>query len=213
MTTPDSLRRHFDSRAGHYDNPLTAFIGERELRVIRHLVPPASAVLDYGCGAGRAALDHARRGCAVTAYDLSPAMLALAQRKARRLGLSAEFTADLNRLAGRRWPVVTCLGVLDYYPDPVPLLRALRNYLAPAGRLIVTYPNALSPLGWAYALASRLTYPCLPRTPAFARRAAMRAGYTVVSLRYAFPSFRPFGHTLVLELERQGKDGPAFARS
>ena len=45
MTT-SHLGRRFDARAAHYDNPLTTFIGEHELRCIRPLVPPGSAVLD-----------------------------------------------------------------------------------------------------------------------------------------------------------------------
>ncbi len=80
---PEDVRNHFDHHAPHYDNPVTAFIGERELRVIRPLVPPGSTVLDYGCGTGRTTLDLLRRGCRVTAYDLSGGMLALARARAR----------------------------------------------------------------------------------------------------------------------------------
>jgi 2-polyprenyl-3-methyl-5-hydroxy-6-metoxy-1,4-benzoquinol methylase len=194
------IRQHFDARAPHYDNPVTAFIGERELRCIRCRVPAGATVLDYGCGTGRTTLDLLQRGCTVTAYDLSPEMLALAQAKTQRAGWSAEFTADDTSLVGRVWPVVTCIGVLDYYADPVPLLQTVASYLAPGGRLVVTYPNALSPLGWLYALVSRWTFPAIPRTPAFAWRAAERAGLRVISLDYAFPALPPFGQTLVLAL-------------
>ncbi len=72
---------HFNARAKRYDNPLTAFIGERELRQIRPLVPVNSIVLDYGCGTGRTTLDLLKRGCIVTAYDISSEMLAIAQKK------------------------------------------------------------------------------------------------------------------------------------
>jgi Obg family GTPase CgtA-like protein len=82
VTSVKQISRRFDSRAARYDNPLTAFIGERELRVIRRLVPPGANVLDYGCGTGRTTLDHLRRGCAVTAYDISAKMLALAETPA-----------------------------------------------------------------------------------------------------------------------------------
>ena len=199
MTT-SHLGRRFDARAAHYDNPLTTFIGERELCCIRPLVPPGSAVLDYGCGTGRTTLDHLRRNCTVTAYDFSAKMLAVAETKARQAGFDAEFVTDVTRLLGRTWTIVTCIGVLDYYPDPVPLLQTLRQHLAPGGRLVVTYPNALSPLGWLYALVSRLTIPALPRTPGSAHQVAARAGLWVTSLRYAFPALPPLGLTLVLAL-------------
>lgn len=201
MTRSEQIGRAFDARALHYDNPVTAFIGERELRVIRPLISAHSDVLDYGCGTGRTALDHARRGCRVTAYDISPAMLGQAREKSKQAGLTAEFVADENQLAGRVWPVITCIGVLDYYPDPVPLLRHLRHYLAPGGRLIVTYPNAYSPLGWLYAVQSRFTVKAVPRSPRFTRKAASQAGLRVFTLRYAFPAIPPIGYTIVLGLE------------
>jgi 2-polyprenyl-3-methyl-5-hydroxy-6-metoxy-1,4-benzoquinol methylase len=199
---PDDIRRHFDHRAPHYDNPVTAFIGEYELRVIRPLAPPGSTVLDYGCGTGRTTLDLLRRGCRVTAYDLSGAMLALAHAQAQVEGFSAEFTTDPAQLTGRQWLLVTCIGVLDYYADPLPLLVSLAGYLAPAGRLVVTYPNALSPLGWLYALGSRLRFPIHPQTERFARRVATQAGLQVSFTGYAFPAWRMVGHTLVVGMEK-----------
>src|SRR5512141_76583 len=110
------IQQRFNSRASHYDNPLTGFIGERELGAIRRLVPPGSVVLDYGCGTGRTTLDLLRRGCQVTAYDLSAGMLAIAEVKAVNAGYQAEFTIDPLALSGRTWPVLTCVGVFDYYP-------------------------------------------------------------------------------------------------
>jgi SAM-dependent methyltransferase len=98
--------------------------------------------------------------------------------------------------------VVTCLGVLDYYPDPKPLLRELNNYLEKSGRLIVTWPNALSPFGWLYFVLSRFTVPSTPRTPAFIRRVTKDMGLKISSLLYAFPSGTPFGFTLVVEMQR-----------
>jgi 2-polyprenyl-3-methyl-5-hydroxy-6-metoxy-1,4-benzoquinol methylase len=199
---PEDVRRHFDRHAPHYDNPVTAFIGERELRVIRKLAPPGSIVLDYGCGTGRTTLDLLRRGCRVTAYDLSAEMQALAKARAQAEGFSGEFITDPALLAGRQWPLVTCIGVLDYYTDPLPLLHSLAGYLAPAGRLVVTYPNALSPLGWLYALGSRLRFPVQPHSKRFARRMAAQAGLQVYFVGYAFPAWRIMGHTLVVGMEK-----------
>ncbi len=200
------LAQRFDRRATRYDNPLTAWIGERELRQIRPFVPGGAAVLDYGCGAGRVTLDLLRSGCRVTAYDLSHNMLALAREKVARLPPapppSVEFVEEATQLAGRLWPCITCIGVLDYYPDPRPLLRSLHPLLAPGGRLIVTFPNALSPLAWLYALGSRLTVPATPRTPGFARRVVQESGFLVLAERYAFPSRPVLGHTLILVLQK-----------
>jgi SAM-dependent methyltransferase len=203
MTSVNQIRHRFDSRAANYDNPLTAFIGECELRAIRKLVPPNTEVLDYGCGTGRTTLDHLRRGCKVTAYDISPKMLAIAEAKTADREFEVEFTTDPGGLEGRTWPIVTCIGVLDYYPDPAPLLKILRAYLEPSGLLVITFPNALSPLAWMYITGSRFTVPAVARTPGFVRRAVARAGFRISSFSYAFPGIPLLGHTLVAGLNLQ----------
>jgi SAM-dependent methyltransferase len=203
MISVDQIRHRFDSHAANYDNPLTAFIGERELRAIRKLVPPDTEVLDYGSGTGRTTLDHLRRGCKVTAYDISPNMLAIAEAKAGEMGFEAGFTTDPGSLDGRTWPIVTCIGVMDYYSDPAPLLKTLRTYLEPSGLLVVTFPNALSPLAWLYIAGSRFTVPAVAHTPGFVRRSATEAGFQISSLYHAFPGIPPLGHTLVAGLHLQ----------
>jgi SAM-dependent methyltransferase len=48
-------------------------------------------VLDLGCGTGNVALPLAKKGYQVTALDLSPEMLALAEHKARDAGVKVAF--------------------------------------------------------------------------------------------------------------------------
>lgn len=204
MDRLDEIGGRFDERAARYHNPLTDFMGERELRVIRPFVPDGSRVLDYGCGSGRATIDLLRRGCEVTGYDLSAEMLAICESRARAEGRRCELTTDPATLEGRTWPVVTAIGVLDYYPDPVEMLRTFAAHVESGGRLVATFPNALSPLAWAYAAGSRFTCPATPRTPASARSVAAAAGLRVQALAYAAPALRPLGHTLVLALEPLG---------
>lgn len=197
MNKAHQVGKQFDERAKQYDNPLTAFIGERELRAIRKMLPPRSNVLDYGCGTGRTTQDLLRRGCSVTAYDISAEMLRRAMAKAQEEGFKAEFTTEESTILGRKWPVVTCIGVLDYYVNPVPLLNTLRRFLEPDGILVVTYPNALSPLGWVYALTSHFTVHSYLKSPRSVRWLATQAGLKVFKLEYAFPALAPFGHTIV----------------
>jgi 2-polyprenyl-3-methyl-5-hydroxy-6-metoxy-1,4-benzoquinol methylase len=198
MNQVRKVGERFDERAGQYDNPLTAFIGERELRAIRKLVAPQMDVLDYGCGTGRTTLDLLARGCKVTAYDISAEMLARAEVKAKKNGYKAQFTSDDSILDGRNWPVVTCIGVLDYYIDPIPLLKTITTYMEPGGTLVVTYPNGLSPLGWIYSLTSHFTVRSYVKTPRAVKYAAAQVGLRVYSLQYAFPALAPIGHTLVV---------------
>jgi 2-polyprenyl-3-methyl-5-hydroxy-6-metoxy-1,4-benzoquinol methylase len=196
----ERVRHRFDLHARKYDNSWTAWLGEQELKVIRKLAPPNSRVLDYGCGTGRTTLDLLRRSCQVTAFDISEQMLKQAQAKAQSKGLAAEFTCSSEQLSGRTWPVITCIGVTEYYPDPGWLLQKLRGYLEPLGILVVTFPNALSPMGWFYYLGSRFTVPARPRTPNSARLDCLRAGFIINQMLFALPAIPPIGYTMVLQL-------------
>jgi 2-polyprenyl-3-methyl-5-hydroxy-6-metoxy-1,4-benzoquinol methylase len=197
MVAQTGIRAWFSARAPHYDTLLTRIIGETEMRAIAALIPRGSQVLDYGCGTGRATLALVARNCTVTAYDLSPEMLEIARQKAARAGASVEFVVDEAALAGRQWPVVACIGVLDYYRDPAPLLRTLAGYLAPGGIIVTTFPNATSPLAWAYAAGSRFTFPAIPRTVASFRTAARDAGLHISRIRPVFPPIPYLALTIV----------------
>lgn len=194
------IAQRFDRHAGNYDNSVTTWLGVRELHAVCKLVPEGCQVLDYGCGTGRTTLELMKRGCQVTAFDISLEMLSIAQAKATQQGFNVDFLTDAELLAGRTWPVITCIGVLDYYPDPVPLLRTLCQHLAPKGRLVVTFPNAINPIGWSFYLGSRFTVPATPRTPGFVRRACQRAGYQIDNILFTLPSISLIGYTMVLGL-------------
>ena len=200
MQRANRVAQRFDRHARNYDNPVTAWLGVRELRAVCKLVPEDCRVLDYGCGTGRTTLELLRRGCQVTAFDLSSEMLSIAQTKVIQHGFNADFLSQAERLEGCTWPVVTCIGVLDYYPDPVPLLRTLSQHLTPGGRLVVTFPNAINPIGWSFYLGSHFTVPATPRTPGFVRRACQRAGYRIDDLLFTLPSISWIGYTMVLGL-------------
>jgi len=200
---------YFDARARRYDGRIKRFIGERELRAVRSVVPQGSVVLDYGCGTGRTTLDLLRRGCWVTAYDPSSAMLGVAARRARELGHDAEFVSETSPLAGRTWPVVTCIGVLDYYPNPTALLGQLARYLAPRGRIVVSVPNAESPLGWLYALRGLVAaLPVTLRTARSLEQVAARSGLTTGVVGHAFPPVRWLALTVVATFARASAENP-----
>lgn len=214
MTMSDRIeviRRYFDRRSTRYGrSPFTRWVGRSELAVLQAMIPPASQpgvipALDFGCGTGRVTQLLLELGYATTGYDLSPGMLAQAQAA---LGHRPDvaFTADRQRIQ-RPWPLIVSLGVLDYYPDRDLLWREWSELLAPDGLLVVTAPNASSPLAWLYAMTSRLSCPAFPATARELIERARLAGLTVTDLRGAFPQHPRWGHTLVLRLVKGRRSG------
>lgn len=140
-------------------NEIAAFLGPAYLRnaftlgteqEVEFLVEalgltPGSKVLDVGCGPGRHSLALARRGCAVTGFDLSPDFIALARAAAVEEHLDASFSvADVRELDVAvigRFDAVICLcqggfGLLG--GDDTDVLGRIAAAVRPGGRLALT---------------------------------------------------------------------------
>lgn len=201
----ETIGRRFDARASAYDrNPISRWVGRSELAAMAALLPaPArpglSPALDFGCGTGRVSELLLSLGYQVTGYDISPEMLERArQRFAIRSGV--RLTGDVSVLEGS-WSLIVALGVLDYYPQPELLCRQWAELLAADGVLVVTAPNARSPLAQLYAYASRWTCRAYPASLSRLTASLAAAGLRVAACRPAFPAHPLFGHTLVLRVE------------
>ncbi len=107
-------------------------LGEPE--VVHTALPPGSAILELGAGAGR--LTHAllELGHAVVAVDQSPEMLAHVRGAETILG-------DIETLSlGRRFPAVLLAGNLVNVPDDGlrrALLASCARHLLPTGRVLL----------------------------------------------------------------------------
>lgn len=110
----------------------------------KNIVAPAGAgrtlrVLSAGCGTGQHALSLASfyRDCRVTAFDLSRASLAHAQRMATKLGIDNVefFHGDILEVAKlrREFDVIESIGVIHHMHDPEAGWRSLLGVLAPGG--------------------------------------------------------------------------------
>jgi SAM-dependent methyltransferase len=112
-------------------------------------------VLEIGCGRGAFALWLAGQGAHVTAADFSPAAVDAA---ARLVGDSCDLAvADVQRIPypDGAFDVVVSLETLEHVPDPLLGLRELIRVTKPGGRLVVSTPNYLGPIG-VYRLMSKL---------------------------------------------------------
>jgi demethylmenaquinone methyltransferase/2-methoxy-6-polyprenyl-1,4-benzoquinol methylase len=112
----------------------------RSFLVARIEARPGDIVLDVATGAGAVALALARRyGCAVTAVDQSPEMLAEARR--RVAAASAERVTVLEGRAealpfdDASFDALTFTYLLRYVEDPAATLRELARVVRPGGRI------------------------------------------------------------------------------
>ncbi len=117
-------------------------------------VAPAAPVgrpgrsLDIGCGTGD--LVRALAGVGWDAHGIEPAIEIARVGQAAGLRIEAETAIEYleRRYAASSDPfeAITLLNVLEHIPDPVALIRATIDALAPGGRLVVRVPNDFSPL-------------------------------------------------------------------
>jgi SAM-dependent methyltransferase len=148
MTEPDphprETREFFAPRAATWeqrfpdDDPVYADA------VARLGLRAGQAVLDAGCGTGRALVpmrDAVGRDGTVVGVDLTPEMLAAA-RGHGRLTVAALLLADTRFLPLRDASVdaVLAAGLLPHLPDPAAGLAELARVTRPGGRLAVFHP-------------------------------------------------------------------------
>jgi ubiquinone/menaquinone biosynthesis C-methylase UbiE len=101
-------------------------------------------VLDVGCGVGRWSRLLARRGAKVTGIDLSPTMIAEAERRAAHAGVAERCTFHVQDVSdlrvGGQFDVVLAVTVLQHILDPMDLraaVTAMSRRLAPGGRIVL----------------------------------------------------------------------------
>jgi SAM-dependent methyltransferase len=148
MTEPDphprETREFFAPRAATWeqrfpdDDPVYADA------VARLGLRAGQAVLDAGCGTGRALVpmrDAVGRDGTVVGVDLTPEMLAAA-RDHGRLTVAALLLADTRFLPLRDASVdaVLAAGLLPHLPDPAAGVAELARVTRPGGRLAVFHP-------------------------------------------------------------------------
>lgn len=136
----------FDRFAPFYDLEFGAFADD--LPLYRGFAARAGGpVLELGCGTGRVALALAAAGHAVTAVDLSPAMLARARAAAARAGLAGRVTLleddirSLKKLGEARFALafsaINSFLHLETREDQLAALAVVSRHLEPGGLLIL----------------------------------------------------------------------------
>lgn len=146
LATYQAMAPFYDAFTAHHDYDLA--LGNLLPAIENGGLGSSRRLLDVGCGTGKSFLPMLDRGWSVTACDLSPAMIEVAERKLK--GRSAELAvADVRDLpVFGQFDVVWCLDDgLNYLRTPRELQVALRRMAAnvhPAGRLVFDLNTLLS---------------------------------------------------------------------
>jgi 2-polyprenyl-6-hydroxyphenyl methylase/3-demethylubiquinone-9 3-methyltransferase len=84
----------------------------------------------------------AREGAAVTAIDLAPGMIEVAQLHAVELGLNIDYrVCEAEKLIGGDYDVVTCMEMLEHVPEPARMVETLARLVRPGGALFISTIN------------------------------------------------------------------------
>ena len=106
--------------------------------LLRTFLPNGGRILDVGCGCGHASTALAQFGYQVIGLDISENMISQARRNAQSMGLgeNCAFRAgDFEKewLALEPFDGILALGFIEYFDDPVCVLRSFFDLLKPGG--------------------------------------------------------------------------------
>jgi ubiquinone/menaquinone biosynthesis C-methylase UbiE len=156
------VRRAWEKSASSYDKQI-AFLERIQLGGGREWLGARvqGRVLEVAIGTGRN-LAYYPAGVTLSGTDLSPAMLAIAEKRAASLGLGVDLSvgdAEDLRFADEAFDTVVCALSLCTIPDPAAAIGEMKRVLVPGGRLLLldhvgsTWP----PIYAAQWLLERLT--------------------------------------------------------
>ena len=144
QSSHQSSIRHEFTRQADTMSAAAVFTDQDILARIRDAagLTPASRVLDLACGPGIVTAALAPYAGAVTALDLTPAMVARARQRSLDDGLDnvhcALGLAEGLPFADDSFDVIVNRSALHHFPHPEAALAEMARVLRPAGRLVIS---------------------------------------------------------------------------
>jgi SAM-dependent methyltransferase len=149
----------------------------------KHLPESKDApILDIGCGMGFALCYLRDAGYQdVLGVDIDVSQIEACGRKGLRVNYTEDTVRFLETMAPK-FRVVLMLDVLEHIPVPqqIAFLRAVRRVTVPGGSLVLTVPNAVSPVSSFYRYIDYTHYAAF--SPHSLRFVLLNAGFSSVNI-------------------------------
>ncbi len=150
LDSKQELRKRYDASAPRYDLEIFVYelLAVRKLR--REIISRASgSVLEIASGTGKN-FPHYEKGVRLTATDMSAGMLALAMKRAEKLGLNAVYAVmdgEALSFADNTFDTVVSSLTLCTFHEPVAALREMARVCKKDGRILLI-EHGKSSNGW-----------------------------------------------------------------
>jgi ubiquinone/menaquinone biosynthesis C-methylase UbiE len=136
-----------ESRAAHY------FIDrkvEEAIKLYGHPATPSATALEIGCSFGHMTALLAAKFENLTAVDISPASIRLAEKRVQHYGVgNVSFVVDdaesLEKIPDGAFDVAFAFSTIRFCANPQNALDAIYKKLRPGGVAIIDFPNKFSP--------------------------------------------------------------------
>jgi 2-polyprenyl-3-methyl-5-hydroxy-6-metoxy-1,4-benzoquinol methylase len=102
------------------------------------------AMLDVGCGSGHTieCFSHSWPQTEMQGLDLSEVAIGLARKRIPKGLFRVGFLE--NVALAEQFDLITLMGVLEHFPEPILALTRIRDLLSPGGMVYVEVPNCIS---------------------------------------------------------------------
>lgn len=139
----DAFARRYYLSGTVEDHDIEDLQQRRSIALLADAVAGCERVLELGYGMGRTTADLRARGVGLEVLEGSPLLAATARGAHPDLVVHEGLFEDWTPPHGG-YDAVLALHVLEHVDDPAAVLRRMRDWVVPGGRIVVVVPNAAS---------------------------------------------------------------------
>ncbi len=140
MNEHDEIRSFYDT-VYYRDAGTRIYVSGHLRRMAKKYVQAGNQVLDIACGTGNWLMAASERGAIPAGIDLSPKAIGICQHN-MPAGEFVSGPAESLPFADNSYDLVTCLGSLEHFLDPVAAVREMVRVAKDDAAFIILVPNS-----------------------------------------------------------------------